>query len=474
MRDAQRDVPLDGSNSSMIPRLTLSALLMAISPIAFGSTQYFAALAVLISVAAASLFTQSRGVGKISPSTARPLRLRNQTSVSIVVVMSILFCLHGWDTHRAHPRTADELCSLGQARAFTSLSATLPLTAFSKHEDPTNACFARSENGYFSVQGPGWPALLATLRMCGIPQENVPWLIATTTLFLTGLAGLMLAGLPVAIMSMVVLANNQFFDEISRSLWSHSACMLFVTTAIVCMLALTSPQRKNQRLVLAILGISIGMAMLTRALVGISCGFGVIGALALFISMDNGALLTRRNAMLFAAGPATAFILYGLFNLGTTGSFFLSGYEFVHGAGHNPGLFHVAPNGIAHTPERAWMLLHHHVRHLVQFVLPYRWVFWAVIALSVTIGWNARVASIVVTLCAMWLGAATYWDSSYFVGPRFYYESTIPLTLLITMSMWSLTERVSLFIRSPRLARIAHVGIFVLVSLLLLPSPPVQ
>ena len=465
------DVP-ERSKSSTLCRLMLVTLLAAAHPISYEVTDNLILLALSASIVAAICYAQSCTGAYIASSKWTRPQMRRQASVAIIVTASLAFCLHGWNGHKAHPLTADELCSLGQARAFKSFSATLPLTAFSKYEDPTNGCFARSDKGYFSVQGPGWPALLATLQMSGISQENIPWLIATTTILLTGIAGLIVSGLPVALMSMVVLANNQFFDEISRSMWSHSACLLFVTMAIVSMLLATSPKTKRQRTALSILGVSLGLAMLTRPLVGFSCLTGVMCALT--IVRGDTFRFTYRNLLSLLIGPTLAFFLYGLFNDATTGSFLVSGYEFVHGTGHNPGLFHVAPNGTIHSPERALMLLHHHVRHLVQFVLPYRWTFWAVVAVSVTIGWTPRVAALMVVLCAMWFGAATYWDSSYFVGPRFYYESTTLITLLITMGVWSLTEPATFLIRSPRVASIAHIGIFVLISVLLLPSPPVQ
>lgn len=412
-----------------------------------------------------------RGVTLLSATWSLP-RHRRHASLLTLLLVSVFFCLLGWNDHRAHPSTADELCSLNQARAFSSLSATLPLTTFNKHEDPTNTCFTRSERGFFSVQAPGWSALLAALTTCGIPRENAPWLIASTTLFLTGVAGFLIAGLPVALMSMVFLANNQFFDEMSRTLWSHPACLLFVTMGVVSTLIAISPETKRQRLTLSIVGVSLGLAMLTRPLVGVSCLVGVVGSLTLV--SENRKLLTRRHMVALGAGPSVAFILYGLFNLATTEDFFLNGYEFMYGPWHNPGFYQLAPDGAVHTPERAWMLLRHHVRHLVQFSLPYLWLLWVVVATSVTIGWNRKVASLIITLCAMWLGAATYWCSSYLVGPRFYYESTVPLILLITTSVWSLTHRGVSYISSPRLANAVHVSVFVVISVLLLPSPPVQ
>ena len=399
---------------------------------------------------------------------------RGRTANVLIALVVLFISLRGWQTHSAHRYTTDELCTLRQSTAFESLSATLPLNTFAPHLDPTGACFARSEHGYFSVQAPGWAATMAFTKSVGIPQERLPWILASLTLLIVGIIGVEVGGFLLGAMTIVALSHNQFFDEISRSYWSHSLAMLLTACGVLSLIHLHTPHTRNLWPPILAVGLISGALLLTRPLLGLSFMAGAAVSIAFSIprTFSREGL---RLLFLFGVGPLLGGLAYGYFNLSTTGSFFVSGYEYVHGPGHNPGFFHVTPNGIEHSPARAALLLQHHVRLLLRFVVPSLWYFIALLPIACTLGWSPAMRSIALILLSLWLGAGTYWDSSFFFGPRFYYESTIPLTLLVTSAYFTLSKAASNTIPcSPRARRLIASSIFLIVMLVTIPSPPVQ
>jgi hypothetical protein len=367
---------------------------------------------------------------------------------------------------------------INQARAFAQFSVTLPLDTFGKYVDPTTSCFIKNKRGFYSVQAPGWAAVLAAFQEIGVPKERVTWLIASATLFLVGLIGLCSGGLPVGTMSILSLAHNQFFDEMSKTLWAHPVCMLFLAAALALLLLYPSLHPRYERKFLVAIGAALGLMMLARPLTGVSAALGV-GIIVAVRCRGRSLRWSIASLALLALGPAIAASIYGLFNLLTTGDAWLNGYELVHGPGHNPGFNRISPAGVAHTPERAVMLLQHHVRHLLQFVVPSPWCFFGALAVLVVRQYERHSIALLLVLCAVWLGAATYWSSSYFVGPRFYYESLVPVTVLIAVAMWRLVDAAfSIFpVQKYQIAKYHNVlraVVYVALMILLLPAPPVR
>jgi hypothetical protein len=396
----------------------------------------------------------------------------------VVLALSVCVSWYGWSSHRASATTGDELCMINQARAFAGFSVTLPLDTFGKYIDPTTPCFIKNKEGFYSVQAPGWAAVLAAFRIVGVPDQSVTWLLASVSLFLVGILGLYCGGLAVGAMSILSLAHNQFFDEMSKTLWAHPACMLFLSAALALLVIYPSFSPRYERKFLIAIGALLGLMVLTRPLTGVSAAVGVFIIVAVRCRGRSLRWMITSLALL-ALGPAIAAALYGLFNHLTTGDVWLNGYEVVHGPGHNPGFNRISPAGVAHTPERAVMLLHHHVRHLLQFVVPSPWCFFGALAVLVVRGCERHSIALLLVLITIWLGAATYWSSSYFVGPRFYYESLVPLTVLISVAGWRLVDAVFSFLplRSYYIQKYRNVlcaVVYVALMIFLLPAPPVR
>lgn len=427
-------------------------------------------LSVGVLIAASGLLAKRMNFGEVARRAPERLGL----SLSIVAMIAVACLISGWSSHRATFVTGDELCSVRQSLAFEKLRVTLPRDFFGPHIDPTGTCFARSARGLFSVQAPGWPAVLAAGKWLGIPAERLPWVLATMTLFVAGSIGALIGSTPLALAIMVSLWHNQFFDAISRSFWSHTLAMLCVALTLLGVIAAHVALTARVRLLwLSFAGVATGLLLLTRPLEGLSVIASVLLSLA-FRGPNERKEKIAIMVLAFGAGPLVGGILYGLFNHFTTGSFFVSGYQYQYGPGHNPGFFNVSPNGLAHTPERAWLLLHHHVRHVLLFVVPGGLYFLVAVIAGMGMAWTRPVGLALLMLICIWLGASTYWASSYFVGPRFYYESMIPLTVVVFGALWNVVRLAES--RLALLRRYTWLGplFYVAMAYLILPNPPLR
>lgn len=468
-----------GTARAIIVPILLGGIAVACAPVFYGGFGVAKTLFLWLVVVGAFVYLQARYCSGIQRHAVSCVGGGvRKGDVLIVLALSVCISLYGWNSHRATATTGDELCMINQARAFARFSVTLPLDTFGKYVDPTTPCFIKNREGFFSVQAPGWAAVLAAFRIAGVPQESVTWIVASFTLFLVGLLGLGCGGVLVGAMSTISLAHNQFFDEMSKTVFAHSACMLFLSVALVLLVIYPSFSLRYERKFFVALGAALGLMVLIRPLTGVSAAFGV-GTIVAVRCWGRPLRWNMASLALVALGPAIAAALYGLFNLLTTGDVWLNGYEFVHGPGHNPGFNRISPAGVSHTPERAVMLLHHHVRHLLQFVVPSPWCFFGALVVLVVRQCERHGITLLLVLCSVWLGAATYWSSSYFVGPRFYYESLVPVTVLVAVAMWRLVDAAFsvLPLHRYKIAKYHNVlraAAYVALMILLLPAPPVR
>jgi hypothetical protein len=425
--------------------------------------------------------------GGILPSVVLALLLRKKSSIQQVSVLNSLpfflvllaSCLTvhivGWSSHKAYVLIDDEQCGIRQSVAFEKYQMTLSRQDFPSWFDPTSPCFARSEKGYFSVQAPGWAAVMALGNSLGVPRERLPWLLASTSLLTVAAVGFVIGGLPLGLGLLIALYSNQFFDSMSRSFWGHTAAMTAVGIVTLCVVLVVNTGSARNKLVLAgVSGGATGVIILTRPLVGISVAIFY----GLFLLIEALLVKSKRNfcfqAGMFLIGPTLAVLLYGLFNQGTTGSFLTSGYEFLYGTGHNPGFNRLSPNGVVHTPARGYLLLRHHVRDLLSFILPSKVHFFGLLALAVGIGWSRSVGYLLVLVLCMWLGAATYWDSSYFVGPRFYYESLVPLLVVMISILWNSIKNLTELVTPYWYRDVLGIVCFAAALISIIPSPPLK
>lgn len=457
----------------VVVRVAVIALVTLMSLSFFRIELYLTTYALILLAIGSLIIEQRRGV---SYKKVDVFLSRKKVPVVLILVIALVIGVHGWNIQKAGIRYADELCGIRQASAFGQFSATLPLNTFGKYVDPTGACFTKSQQGFFSIQAPGWPVGLAFLKAFGIPENSVSWVISTLILAILGLIGFELGNVMLGLALMLMYRNNQFFDQMSASYWSHSLSALFLAGGFWASLTLLKIQSsRKESILLLVTGICAGGLIITRPLPGM----GFVAYLLLWrviVYIEHKQFQLKQvlvDGALLLIGPIIAFLLYGWFNFATTGSFFLSGYEYLYGAGHNPGLYQKSPNGVVFTPLRAYLVLTHHVNTLLPFVVPSQGCFFTILALSLGVLWSRETLRMLLLLICLWGALATYWDSSYFYGPRFYYESMIPLFVFIVWSLYKITELAASFITHEVLRKVFFVVSFISLVIIFWPGQPI-
>jgi len=132
------------------------------------------------------------------------------------------------------------------------------------------------------------------------------------------------------------------------------------------------------------------------------------------------------------AGVAVPIGLMALFNLRTTGSPLLSGYELLWGAGHNIG-FHRNPWGNLHTPANGLELLNLYFLRLQQYLFetPVPALVPAIGALALTRRLSAFDRYLLASSGILLALYFAYWHDGFYLGPRFVYP-LVPIFALWT------------------------------------------
>ena len=192
----------------------------------------------------------------------------------------------------------------------------------------------------------------------------------------------------------------------------------------------------------AVIGASVGTAMMIRPLDGLVAGL-VFGIFMLMTAGRQPGLVRARSLLVaFAAGAVPVALLLGA-NWATTGRPLQFGYQVLWGPNHTIGL-HPDPVGHPHT---AWRALNLALKYLVQV----NWVAtaWPVpVLLVVAIGllfaqehnrWDALLLS---HFCAQLVAYALYWHDGQFVGPRFLFSAVPGLLVLAARAPFLVSSRI--------------------------------
>lgn len=284
--------------------------------------------------------------------------------------------------------------------------------------------------GYASKYPPGYSALIAA----AIPLRAVPLinpLCGALTLLLTLL--IVHNGYrdhATSFWTVIVSFASVYFLHLSAESWNHPSALLACTLVVWAAFR----EGKEPSSSSLIIFLALIFCLMTRPFSAI--GMGVFIAL---VSIQRSRQRTidrispRRLAATTAIGMTAGLLAFGLYNEALTGSFFMSGYEALHGTPHNPG-FHVDPYGRDFTPWTALLDLGHRFRSLNE------WLFmWPIPSLTLIGVWalswrrwrsfdGACIAWIVtqsLVYCFMWSAGQVQF------GPRFLYEA-MPAFLILS------------------------------------------
>jgi hypothetical protein len=338
------------------------------------------------------------------------------------------------------PNSGDEYAYLWQATAFAERRMTAP------SPEPVEAFqlnhIADVEGRRFGKYPPGWPLLLGTGVLLGVPGLVNPLLAA---LALAGIyrLGCTWVGARAAAAGAVVTGLTPFFLLNAGSYHSHPSCLFAITALALC---LTWTAERPGRVPLLLAGASLGLAILVRPYTALLFAVPLLGAFA-------PAVWRRRRRVnpgwLVLGGVPLALFLAGV-NAASTGSWWLlpwTRYDPVETIGFGAH-GHTLVRGLKTTLRLCgeWVLYTSGVGTLLLLFawrgrFPQRWLVWTLLLAPVA-------------------GYLFWWShGGNRYGPRFYFEALLPFTLLAGTGVEYLARR-------PTLRPAAGVGLVVALALL--------
>ena len=365
---------------------------------------------------------------------------RRTLPVTLVVAAAALavYALIARAVFSAKPLLIDEIAQALQARIF--LQGRLAAAAREPAEFFATLHMVEHGGKVFSQFPPGGPAMLAPFDALGAMWLTGP-VFGAIAVTLWALVLRRTEPRPgVALASLLLFAFAPFVAFMSGSHMNHVTVLAWTLAGVLGLVRLV--QSDERRLGSALLcGLGFGVAATVRPVDAFAFALPA-GIWLLVRAVRGGTRLPARIAELAVSGVAIVapMALMALFNLRTTGSPLMSGYELLWGAGHNLG-FHRNPWGHLHTPARGLELLNLYFLRLQQYLLesPVPSLVPAIGALAL-----ARRLSAFDRYCLASSGLLlalyfAYWHDGFYLGPRFVYPLT-PILALWTARFFPLVR----------------------------------
>jgi 4-amino-4-deoxy-L-arabinose transferase-like glycosyltransferase len=310
---------------------------------------------------------------------------------------------------RDFPNSADEYAYVVSAECFARGRLSVPSPEPARFFDYTHCV---NDGRFYGKYPPGWPALLAVGVKAGAPWLVNPLIGAITLLALYALGCRLFPETRAADFALLGLLANPFFLFNSGSYFSHSACLLFLTTGLWAQVALL--ERPGSHGAAAGLSLSAALAFATRPYTALlflaPCAAQFFWRTAREKRWKD--LLRALPAHL--APAAGVFALFLLYNRELTGDPFLMPFA-AYAPTDRPDL----ADTLRHLGER---LRDHGVYRLIHlgYWLPLAPLF------AVAFAWKSRRSDhllLPATALAVFAGYLLYWGSGINqYGPRYLYE----------------------------------------------------
>jgi hypothetical protein len=325
------------------------------------------------------------------------------------------------------PHVQDNIDQLFHAKIFLNGHLTVPSHQYKEFFDFTH----NINNGkWYSEYPPGHTFML----MLGL-IIHIPWIInpllgsASIVLFYfigreifnekTG----RLAGLLGIFSPFIIFMSSEFFSHASALFFIALFALFFIKTVSAGNLS------KSQRLFFPLLaGIFLGIGFNARMLtaVGVVIPYAIY---AIYLIFKKPKTYIPRFAVMLSVFLVFVVILLG-FNYYTNGSPLLFGYEALYGKQHNPG-FGNSAWGEPHTPLKGLIQdlndLNALNKYLFEWCIPSTFFVMLFFMGGRRCKWDYILVSSVFSLPFVYF---FYWYQGWCLGPRFAYESTLPLILL--------------------------------------------
>lgn len=284
--------------------------------------------------------------------------------------------------------------------------------------------------GYASKYPPGYSALIAAM----IPLRAVS-LINPLCGALTLLVTLLIVhngyrDRATSFWTAVLSFASVYFLHMSAESWNHPSALLACTLIVWA----TFRDAEKRRSSSWIITLSLIFCVMTRPFSAIA-----MGALLAFVAIQRSrqrsveGISSRRIVTTTSVAMTAGLLAFGIYNHALTGSVFVSGYEALHGAYHNPG-FHIDPYGRDFTVWAALTDLGRRFRSMNEWL--FMWPIPSLCLVGVWAVWWRRWGSFD-GVCLAWIATQSLvycfmWSAGQVqFGPRFLYEA-MPAFLILS------------------------------------------
>jgi 4-amino-4-deoxy-L-arabinose transferase-like glycosyltransferase len=331
-----------------------------------------------------------------------------------------------------HPLLIDSIIQLFQAKIFATGQAVAPTPPFEAFF--TTQHMIASESGWYGQYPPGHPAILVLGVWLRAPWL-IPILLTLGTAWLVGRIATYAFDAGTGRLTMVLLVLSPFFWFMGASHMNHVSTLFFIALFVWLFQRWEGVRKESapgvapdrRVLWLAVAGLALGAAFLSRPLTAIA-----VGAAFVFPALRAAGRRWPAAAITGVVGFAVVASLYFLFNAATTGDPFRPGYLELWGSSHELG-FHQTPWGESHTPLTGLRNELVDIGLLHGFL--FEWPIPALLPLGVVLvaGWADRTwdRRFLLAFFAIPIAYFFYWHRDAFLGPRYLYEG-LPFVMPLT------------------------------------------
>ena len=342
----------------------------------------------------------------------------------IILVFGVVFALTNVCSYFVFehvPHVQDNIDQLFHARIFLRGRLTVP-----SHEHKEFFDFTHNINNgrWYSEYPPGHTFMLMLGLIIGAPWIINP-LLGSASVVLFYVIGKELFNEKTGRLAALLGVLSPFIIIMSSGFFSHNTA-LFFTALFTLFFIKTIRSPKLYYPLMA--GISLGVCLNARILTAIGIGIPyAFYAIYLVFTKKREYLLSF--VVMFAGFMLMVGILAG-FNYLTNGHPLLTGYEVLWGKGHNPGFGHSAW-GDPHTPKKGLIQNLNNLnalnKYLFEWCIPCTFFVMLFLAGGRRTRWDYLLIGSAFSLSFVHF---FYWYQGWCFGPRFMYESTLPLILL--------------------------------------------
>jgi hypothetical protein len=361
------------------------------------------------------------------------VRHQAQTGVFLGATSLTLFAIVAQKVLSGRPLLIDEIVQVMQARIFAE--GRLSRVADVNPEFFSALHVVDLNGSVFSQFPPGGPLMLLPGVLTGLTWLTGPVFGAIAVVAFWHLVRSTEESPSVALGAAALLVVTPFMLFMAGSHMNHVPTLAWLCLALAALRRATT--NGSGPAIAWFTGFCLGMMVAIRPVDG--AAFALPAGLWMLVRTvrRQSSIASLLASALGVALPVAAVLAY---NVATTGSASLFGYEMLWGASHGLG-FHQAPWGVTHTPARGLELVNLYFLRLQTYLFetPLPSLVPGIAALALVPRLAAFDRYLLASSALLVAGYLAYWHDGFFLGPRFLY------LLLPVLVLW--TARLPLIVR---------------------------